>query len=388
MKKILLAVAMIFILTPLAFAGKGFIPIGGIFDITGGTGDVGATYAEGVRDYVMWINDHGGINGRAIKLSWVDYQYKIPQAIAAYKKFKVRNRVIAIQGWGTGDTEALAPIVARDKIPYMSASYSEHLTDPKKCPYNFIVGVTYSDQCRIALKWIKNNWQDKTRKPRVCFIYNDTGFGRSPFFPDGLEYAKKIGVDVVDQEVVSLRALDATSQLLNMKKFNPDYAIIQETIMATSTILRDAKKLGIKTKFIALNWAIDEKLVKIAGDAAEGLIGCIPFALWTDSDLPGIKLAKEVNAKYHPDIKYRTVRYIQGLAAMYVMAEALRRAGDNLTGEGVKNALESLRDFNTGGLTGPITFTKESHKGANSLRLYMVKGGKLVPITDYITIER
>ncbi len=386
-KLVVILIAALFAAPILLFAGRPFIPIGGIFDITGPTGDAGAEYAEGVRDYVMWVNEHGGVNGRMIKLSWVDYAYKIPQAIAAYKKFKVREKVIAIQGWGTGDTEALAPIVARDKIPYMSASYSEHLTNPKKCPYNFIVGVTYSDQCRIALKWIKENWKDPTRKPRVCFIYNDTGFGRSPFFPDGLEYAKKIGVDVVDQEVVPLRALDATSQLLNMKKFKPDFAIIQETIMATSTILKDARKLGIKTKFIALNWAIDEKLPKIAGEAAEGLIGCIPFALWTD-DVPGIRLAKKVNEKYHPNIKYRTVRYIQGFAAMYVMTEALRRAGNNLTGPGVKEAFETIRNFDTGGLTGPITFTKESHKGANSLRLYMVKKGKLIPITGYIEIER
>ncbi len=387
MRRLLVIMAAILISAPL-FAAKGFIPIGGIFDITGPTGDVGGTYAEAIRDYVMWINDHGGINGRKVKLYWVDYQYKIPQAIAAYKKFKVQNRVVAIQGWGTGDTEALAPMVARDKIPYMSASYSEHLTDPKKCPYNFLVGVTYSDQCRIALKWIKENWKDKTRKPRVAFIYNDTSFGRSPFFPDGLEYAKKIGVDVVDKEVVPLRALDATSQLLNMKKYKPDYAIIQETIMATSTILKDAKKLGIKTKFIALNWAIDEKLIKITGEASEGLIGCVPFALWTDTDLPGVQLMRKVSKKYHPDINFRTVRYTQGFAAMYVMAEALRRAGDHLTGPAIKDAFESMRNFDTGGLTGPITFTKTSHKGANSLRLYMVKNGKLVPITGYITVKR
>ncbi|NIN68085.1 MAG: ABC transporter substrate-binding protein, partial [Anaerolineae bacterium] len=60
-----------------------------------------------------------------------------------------------------------------------------------------IVGTSYSDQFRIALKWIKETWTDPSRPPRVAFIYNDTGYGRSPL-EDGRVYAEKIGVEVVD----------------------------------------------------------------------------------------------------------------------------------------------------------------------------------------------
>lgn len=100
-----------------------------------------------------------------------------------------------------------------------------------------MVGATYSDKSRIALKFIK----DKGDKKTVAFIYNDTGFGRSPFFPDGEEYAKKKGVTLVDKQVVDLKALDATSQLLNLSKSKAECALIQKTYMATSTILKDAK---------------------------------------------------------------------------------------------------------------------------------------------------
>ena len=161
-----------------------------------------------------------------IDLLDVDYSYKIPQALAAYKKFKNAG-VVAIMGWGTGDTEAMAPIVTKDHIPYMSASYSEHLTNPAVTPYNFMVGTTYADQGRVALKYIADTWTDKSRKPRVALIYNDTGFGRSPFFdvdyqghhfPAAESYAKEVGVEIVDTPVIGLRALDATPQLLSMSK--------------------------------------------------------------------------------------------------------------------------------------------------------------------------
>ena len=48
------------------------IKVGGIFDLTGITSDVGKSYAQGVRDAVEWVNSHGGVNGKRIKLVDVD----------------------------------------------------------------------------------------------------------------------------------------------------------------------------------------------------------------------------------------------------------------------------------------------------------------------------
>src|SRR5439155_20572471 len=128
--------------------------------------------------HVALINGQGGINGKKIELSPVDYGYKIPQAVATYKKFKDDDKVILINGWGTGDTEALKEFVSKDQIPYISASYSGHLTDPAKTPYNFFVGASYSDQLRIFLQYAKESWKDASRKPRVAFVYSDNPYGK------------------------------------------------------------------------------------------------------------------------------------------------------------------------------------------------------------------
>src|ERR1700694_5697594 len=124
------------------------IKVGGIFDLTGVTSDVGKSFAKGVRDVCACTNDNGGINGKKINLVEVDYGYKIPEAVAAYKRMVNDEKVIMINGWGTGDTEGLKALVNADKIPYVSASFSGHLTDPAKTPYNFFVAPSYSDPLR------------------------------------------------------------------------------------------------------------------------------------------------------------------------------------------------------------------------------------------------
>src|SRR5512144_758116 len=119
----------------------GPIKIGVIADLTGATGDVGTPYNKGMLGYVKWINSKGGIDGRKIDATSKDYAYDVPTAERLYKEY-VNDGVVAIQGWGTGDTEALVKKVAADELPFMSASYAEALTDPKWAPYNFVIAPT------------------------------------------------------------------------------------------------------------------------------------------------------------------------------------------------------------------------------------------------------
>ncbi len=361
--------------------GKKVIKLGGIFDITGATADVGKPYAEGAKAYVNYINSKDGIDGAKIDLIDIDYAYKPPQAVEAYKKLTQQDKVVAILGWGTGDTEALKESIARDKIPYISGSYSENLVDINKAPYNFLGAATYSDQARSALKWIKDNWKE-AGNPKVALLYNDTPFGKSPI-EDAKVFANKIGVDIVDEEVVDLKALDATSQLLNMDKEKPSYAIIQETWGATATILKDAKKLGITTKFIGLNWAAGEGLIKLAGDAAEGFIGVIPHAFVHETNLPGMNAIEEylkANGKSLDDVNQK---FIQGWVSAQIMLEGVRNAGDEVTGENVRKGLEQLNNLDLGGLAAPVTYESDNHRGTNQIRLAEVKNNRFEIFTDY-----
>ncbi len=359
------------------------IKIGGIFALTGPTHESCIPYADGIRNCINHINEQGGINGRKIKLIERDHGYLIPRAREVYKTMVEKEKVHAVLGWGTGDTDALRPEAAKDRIPFMSASYSSKLGDIEEAPYNFLIGVTYSDQIKIALKFILEQWKGKPRKPRVAFIYNDTPFGRSPV-ADGRAYAISHGIEIVPEEIVPLDAFEAADQLLRIKKNGADYTIIQETAWAASVILKDAGKLGLNTIFIGLNWCADEKVVALAEESAEGYIGMLPF-LFTDESIPGIKEIREYNKRKKINIGGYIHRYIQGWATAKVMAEGIRRSGNDISGPGIRKGLESIRNYSTGGITAPVTFTSDNHKGTDKLKIGQVKNGRWEIISDYLS---
>lgn len=359
---------------------KGTIKIGGLFDITGGTGDVGTPYAEGEKAFFEHFAKKGDVNGYKVELIGDDYAYKIPEAQKLYQKLKSKDKVAAILGWGTGDTEALRQQVAADKLPFISASYSENLKNIEESPYNFLAAASYSDQARSVLKWIKDNHSGGT--PTVALIYNDTAFGKSPI-EDAKNFAKEIGIEVVDEQIVELQALDATSQLLNMEKKNPDYAIIQQTWGATATILKDAKKLGLDTQFIGLNWAAGEGLLPIAGDAAEGFIGVVTHA-FPYEDLSGIAEIKEFLESKGEKLEDKNQKFIQGWVSAKILVEGMKLADDPTTGEGIRGGLEKLSNLDLGGLAAPVSFAPDNHAGTNQIRLAKVENGKFEVFTDYI----
>jgi branched-chain amino acid transport system substrate-binding protein len=357
------------------------IKVGGIFDLTGITSDVGKPYAQGVRDLVAATNASGGINGKKIKLIDVDYGYKIPEAVSAYKRM-LEEKVVLINGWGTGDTLALKDFVNKDKVPYFSGSFAGDLTDPAKTPYNFFVAPSYSDQIRAWLSWVKEDWKDKSRGPKVAFFYGDNAYGKAPL-EAGRRFAKENGIEVVDEEILPGNFQDATSQLLNMKQKGADYAYINVTTTGVSLVLKGAKALGLATKFGTNPYGISESLPKVAKETAEGVTGVVPHVPFGEG-VPGMKALLDYHKANHPGDEHDCM-YVRGWASATVWIEALRRAdkAGKLTGEGVRAALETFKDFDLGGLASPVTWTATDHRPSTRTAIYQVQGGKLVKVKEY-----
>ena len=347
------------------------IKVGHLADLTGATGEVGKPYAEGVQAYKNYVNSKGGVNGKQIDMPMFDYAYDKNKAVNQYKKYK-EDGVVAIQGWGSGDTEALSATTGIDKIPYISASYSAHLTNPAKTPYNFFAAADYSTAARAGLKYLKDNWKEK-RAPKVVFIYPNVPYGIAPI-KGGKEYAKEIGFEVLSDENVDLKAIEANSQLLSVKNNGADFAWIGGTTNSTAVILKDAKKLGLKTKFFINIWGMDESTPKLAGGAEEGALVMAGSVRYGDK-VPGMALLTSVEKT--PQVTH----YIRGWVSMMVLVEALKIADKKgpITGESVKAALETFKEFDTGGLTpAKITFTPADHRPHMSVNIMEMQKGKLV----------
>lgn len=360
------------------------IKIGGIMDTTGATSDVGKDYAIGMEDAFKYINEQGGVNGKPIRYTWFDYGYRIPEAITKYRLLK-RLGVVAIQGWGTGDTEALSPTVNRDQMPYVSASYSAHLTDPAKTPYNLFFSSDYSTNARAALTaWFDKKWPTKAdfgkRKPRlVCSYMFASPYASAPIKAIK-DHAAMLGFDIGEDQDVSLFALDTKSQIMAMKTFQPDVVWHGNTTMSVAATMRDAFALDLGADHIMNNWALDENLPRLAGEAAEGAIGATPCAFY-GQDYKNMDIVVASAKKYSPGVpqEKRLIRTIQAWSNALVLWEAMIRADNagDLTGPGImKKGFESLRNFDIGLGASPVTYTPTDHRPATGCLIQEWKDGK------------
>jgi branched-chain amino acid transport system substrate-binding protein len=363
------------------------IKIGAICDLTGATSDVGVPYCQGEKDYVEFINGQGGVNGRQINLISDDYAYQVPRAEELYNRLVNQEKVVAIMAWGTGDSEALRPKVSQDKIPFLSASYAEPLVaDPKATPYNFMIGVTYSDQGKILVKYFKDNWR-QAGSPRVQFVVHDSPFGKSPI-EDTKNYGKGIGVEFGEDVIMPAGAPDLSPQMLPLKSREPDLIIFNNVAAPTAVGAKGARTAGLNSTLGTINWGIGETTLKVAGEAADGMLGAGAFA-FLDEDKPGHKEMKEFNEKKGVDWTKHPINYVQGWVTMKVMLEGVKRVDGAVSGESLQKALETIKDFDTGGVTAPLTFSEQSHKGNLSTKIYKsdAKQNRWVALTDYIKMN-
>ena len=390
-RALVMVLAIAFAFSPGAMAQE--VVIGALNDMTGATSDVGKDYALGIAEAVNYCNDNGGVNGKPIKLIQFDYGYRVPEALTKYKLFQ-RMKAVAIEGWGTGDTEALAPTVTADKMPYVSASYSGHLTDPKKTPYNLFAATDYSTNARATITaWHDTRWKNHPdngkRKPRFACVYMFASPYASAPIKAIKDQATLLGFDIGPDQDVSLFAIDTKSQVLGLKEFKPDVVWHGNTTMSCSAFMRDAYALGLGAQHIVNLWGLDENLPRLAEKAAEGVMGATVCAFFNEPNVPMMPKVVEYAKKFNPGVptEKRLIRTVQAWSNVLALWEAMKRAdkAGALNGEGIlKKGFETMKDFDLGLGGAKLTYTATDHRVSGSVPVYEIKDGKfkLVQVTD------
>jgi len=375
------------------------LTIPALVDKSGPTSDVGVDYAWGAENAAKWINEkEGGIPGIG-KFDFVstDYAYRIPEAIATYERYKATYNPPVIIGWGTGDTEALSPSIAKDQIVYISASYSSHLNDPAKTPYNFYPVCSYSDQMRAAIIWMKDYWTKELKKtvpPKICFAYDfGVPYCRAPI-PAGKALAAELGFEIGPDQNCSQRGADFSSQVLAMKTFGANFVWMGNTTATAAVLAKDMKKHGLEALLMINQWGHDENLVKLAGEAAEGVHGMSGHYYWGfEAECPALVNPLRESVKlYGPKDYFPISSYIRGWinvrCAVLAIADAWAKFKE-VSGPKVKEAMESWKDkVIEGTIVPPVTFTGADHRPNTKAIVLKIEGGKYKKASDWIEIER
>jgi branched-chain amino acid transport system substrate-binding protein len=379
------ALALIALVYPGAAGAQQTIPIGHLADFSGATSDVGVPYGQGVADAVKYINAKGGVNGKTISIETIDYSYQVPRAIAAYKKWAERDKVAAILGWGTADTEALINFVTKDKLPYMSASYAGTLTDPtgkapkaeRAAPYNFFYGASYSDGARALVQWAAADWkkQGKAGRPKWVHMGANHPYANAPKAASE-EYAKELGFEVLPAIQFALTPGDYTAQCLSLKESGANYAFIANTTNSSVSLLKSCETAGVTTQFLGNVWGMDEAAAKAAGSAANKVV--IPVrtsAIWTDN-APGMMLMRDISKVSDPDGKlYRPTHYLAAVCTTLYLKEALEWADKNggISGENIRKAMYARKNWvpaASDGVCRPATWTDTDHRPIMEVAIY------------------
>ncbi len=378
------------------------IKVGLICDLTGATSDVGKPYCLGALDAFEWFEKNYPLpRGYKVDVAWVDYSYKIPEAQAAYTRFKALG-VVAVIGWGTGDTIALAPTVAQDKIPYISASYSGELMK-RETAYNFFPQTDYSSQGRAMVQFAVEKWRamhggNPPRPPKIGLAYPNVPYGTTPI-PAIKDMAKLLGAEVCPDQIVDLTATDATAQMLKLKECGADFVWAGGTAASSLVIMRDAKKVGLNAPVFINVWGGNEQYFRANPEATEGnyyLTSVITYYPDVEkADVPGARIIREfaISKGRAPYIDLNAA-YVRGWANVNVLYKGIREAierGWEVTGENIWKALTSIKDWDFSPLNGltaeKITFTPEDRRPQMTVMFYRISKGELV-LDGVVKLER
>ncbi|HLT26594.1 MAG TPA: ABC transporter substrate-binding protein [Zeimonas sp.] len=359
------------------------IVIGGSIPMTGVFAFAGIGIHAGIQDCVKIVNDSGGVAGRKLRFVPEDTGYKVDASVAAFKKITSQEKVNFYYGDSTAFSKTINPELERmGSILMAGASFATEINDPKKYPLQFLVGPDYTEMFGILLRYIAQ------QKPgaKVAFVYSDTEFGRDPI-DESRETAKKLGLAVSAEIMTPPGSVDVSAEVIKLRRAAPDYTIFHGYVLAPiPEFIGQARQMGMKSHFMGTFWTMDHSMVMKMGEAAEGFMGVMPFRYYydTEGNAPMLEKIRQLRPEY------QSTAYLQGFLTTMLFAEAARRtieAGKPMTGENLKAALNSIRDFDTGGIVGvPISITGNSIPVGRIYRAD-VKQQKMLPASDWIVLD-
>lgn len=372
---------------PRAWAAAREVVIGMQCDRVGPTNTIGPFFCAGVHDYLKVVNKKGGAEGHPVRAFEIDIKYEVPLAVEAYQRHK-QEGAVSIMLYGTPQTYALLPKLTEDKIPGTSPGFGKaDAADGTRYPYLFPIAATYWSQATASVKFILD--QVKGKRPlKIAFLHYDNPAGKEPI-PVLEKLAKREHFELRSWAVPP-PGIEMGAQVLDIaQRYRADWVITHLFGRSPSVSIKELKRVGFKMdRVIGFVWGTAESDLDAAGWATgEGYLG-LQFAS-AGTEFPvhkEIVEAYRAEGKEPPKEMARSVYYNRGILHAAVHVEAIRNAaklGGPITGEKMKQGMERIKGLALGGLIPPMEIMPRDHEGGGWVRVYQVKGGKWVAVTDW-----
>ncbi|MBV9335463.1 MAG: ABC transporter substrate-binding protein [Solirubrobacterales bacterium] len=350
------------------------------------TGPAAPGYSEiapASQAFFNYVNAHGGVFGRQLKLLIKDDSYNPTNTVNVTHQLVLQSNVFGIyEGLGTPTHTKVVGYLNASKVPdIFVASGCPCWDNGSSQPYTFGWQPNYTIEGKILGQYIKQHFAGK----KIGVLYQDDDFGQGGLagiqdeVPASSIVAKQPyqpGVTTLAPQITAIKAAKAD---LLVDFTVPIYTAIGQLTSFT---------LGYKPQLVVSNVGIDPITVggllktiskgKASGTALiEGAVsdGYLPSN--TDTSNPWIQLFMKVHSQYDPGAPFDgNVEY--GMANAYTLVQALEAAGKNLTRQGLINAINQHGASWKGPGLVPFRYSTSIHGGYGGAEIGMIKNGKIV----------
>ncbi len=357
-------------------------------DFTGPVAGLTVPSSSGLEDYIKDINARGGIDGVKVKYIGVDTRYDVARTISAYKRYARDTEVVAMGIVSTPAGKMLQRLTRKKPIACTvpgDGEFQAHLAN------FFTWGPTYQDAFAAAIDWVLEDFKKKGKEgaPSIAVLSWDNAYGRE-MLRGGKEYAEKKGVKVLDSELFPTGTLKYDIYLNRLAEAGVDYVYVGGVDPTQTNVMRDATRLGLtkKIRFISDYWGPTALGTSLHPEALEGMVVVSFFLRGEDAQ------KNEMMKKFWSTYRKRPMKEMSGgyaiglglgMALEGAVKDAIKRVGaDKLTREEVFKSLQNITGLERNGVVGPVAYSPTVRRGSNVVKFYVVKDGKIVPITDWV----
>lgn len=343
------------------------ITIGTVTTNSGTAAAYGEAEVKGFELAVSEINAKGGINGKKVKLESMDDKGDATEASNAYNKLAGDNNVLAVAGPTiSATTAAVAPLADQSKLVTIAPAATSDSIETG----NYLFRTCFKDsyQGEVAARFAAENLKVK----KVAVLYG-TGDPYSSGVGEAFaKAAEKLGLEVVDKE--SSSSADDTEYSAQLQKIQASgaellYAPYYYSV-AGPYIIPQARSMGFEGYVMGPD-GYDG--LKLTGDKSQ-YNKTYYTTHYSADDNTNTKVQDFIKSYKSKNNAEPNTFAALGYDTIYMIKQAIEKAGKNATREDVRNAVAGMT-FD--GVTGKFTMDK-SGSPTKSVIVLEMKDGKPV----------
>jgi ABC-type branched-subunit amino acid transport system substrate-binding protein len=317
------------------------------------------------------INSNGGINGRKLSLVALDDGYEPKQALENMKDLLEKRKVFGIVGnVGTPTAQLTAPYALEKKVLYFGALTGANVL--RKDPpdrYVFNYRASYAEETAAIVKYLIEI--KKIRPEEIAVFAQEDGYGEAGF--SGVaKMLRKYGREPSEILRVGYQRntteVDNAIQTILSNRAHLRAIVMVATYRPAAKFIQKLKDEELDATFANVSFvgsqALAEELQQYGPKYASGVIvtQVVPHF---ESKSTGVLKYQELLKKYFPDERPDFIS-LEGYITANILAEGIRRAGDDLTTDSLINSLEAIRDLDLG-IGSTINFGLSEHQGSHKI---------------------